>query len=162
MSDFQKNFLANKPLMSSIIGAGSMIVLQKYLNAPSGTIKLPFTETRVPLFVVGGALGFASSLTTDIVSDMVLKKIPKNQKFQHVESIVLHILLSGAGFAFVPKILYSLDGESGFDMSKMKLFAMAGVVSESVSQLIHEYFDKKQGSSFNAESYFQNIPVMKA
>ena len=161
MSDFQKNFLANKPLMSSVIGAGSMIVLQKYLNAPAGTIKLPFTETRVPLFVVGGALGFASSLTTDIVSDMVLKKIPKNQKFQHVESIVLHILLSGAGFAFVPKILYSLDGESGFDMDKMKLFAMAGVVSESVSQLIHEYFDKKQGTSFDAESYFKDIPVMK-
>ena len=161
MSDFQKNFLANKPLMSSVIGAGSMIVLQKYLNAPSGTIKLPFTEMRVPLFAVGGALGFASSLTTDIISDMVLKQIPKNQKFQHVESIVLHILLSGAGFAFVPKILYSLDGESVFDMSKMKLFAMAGVVSESVSQLIHEYFDKKQGTSFDAESYFKDIPVMK-
>ena len=52
MSDFQKNFLANKPLMSSVIGAGSMVVLQKYLNAPSGTIKLPFTEMRVA-FIYG-------------------------------------------------------------------------------------------------------------
>lgn len=147
------NFLGNKPLMSSALGAGAMVVLQKQLGAPSGSMKLPFTETRVPLFVVGAMLGFASSFTTDLISDMVLSHIPQSKKFKHVESIVLHILVSGSAFALVPKILYTLDGETGFDMSKMKLFAMAGAAAESVSQIIHEFISSQNKSGFNAEFF---------
>lgn len=155
-----KNFLGNKPLMSSALGAGAMVVLQKQLGAPSGSMKLPFTETRVPLFAVGALLGFGSSFITDLISDMVLSHIPQSQKFKHVESIVLHLLISGSAFAMVPKILYTLDGETGFDMSKMKLFGMAGIVAEGASQIIHEFINKNQGAgAFNAESFF-NQPWM--
>lgn len=147
-SDLIKNWVADKKVSSSIIGAIALYTVSRY-SGSDGSMKLPtiLGGAVVPVWAVGAALGFGTSLFVDIVSDTVLAQIPKNEKYKHAESIVLHLLVGSAAFAFIPKVFYMLGGESKLDNNKMMLFAAAGLAAEGVSQLLSEYLNKNMAEN---------------
>ena len=148
MSDLIKNWVADKKVSSSIIGAIALYGASRYAGS-DGNMTLPsiLGGSVVPVYLVGAALGFGTSLFVDIVSDTVLAHIPKNEKYRHTESIVLHLLVGGAAFAFIPKILYMLSSENKLDNNKMMIFAAAGLATEGISQGLSEYLNKNTASN---------------
>ena len=148
MSDLIKNWVADKKVSSSIIGAIALFAASRYAGS-DGTMKLPsiLGGSVVPVYLVGAALGFGTSLFVDIVSDTVLAHIPKNEKYRHTESIVLHLLVGAGAFAIIPKILYMIGGENKLDNNKMMMFAMAGLATEAISQGLSEYLNKNTASN---------------
>ena len=148
MSDLIKNWVADKKVSSSIIGAIALYTVARY-SGSNGTMSLPsiLGGAVVPVWAVGAGLGFGTSLFVDIVSDTVLAHIPKNEKYRHTESIVLHLLVGGAAFALIPKILYIIGGENKLDNNKMMIFAAAGLATEGISQGLSEYLNKNTASN---------------
>ena len=142
MSDIMKNWVADKKISSSIIGAIALYSVARY-SGSDGNMTLPsiLGGSVVPVYLVGAALGFGVSLFVDIVSDTVLAHIPKNEKYKHAESIVLHLLVGSAAFAFIPKILYMIGSENKLDNNKMMMFAAAGLATEGISQALSEYYN---------------------
>jgi hypothetical protein len=118
----------NKPLVSAVIGG---IVIKMATSDLGSSIRIG--GYSIPTWALGALLGFGGSVGTDMVSQTVLPHIPQSAKLQKLESIVLHIVTSGALFAFVPKILVS-----DLSSSEMKKLAVGGVVTELASQFIHE------------------------
>lgn len=147
-SDLIKNWIADKKVSSSIIGAIALYAVSRY-SGSDGSMTLPnvLGSAVVPVWAVGAVLGFGTSLFVDVVSDTVLAQIPKNEKYRHAESIVLHLLVGSAAFAFIPKVLYMVGGESKLDNNKLMLFAAAGLATEGISQLLSEYLNKNNAEN---------------
>lgn len=118
----------NKTLVSGATGAAAVA----YMTRGLGT-GIPVAGYTVPLWAFGGALGAASSLVTDMVSNAVLPHIPQSKKMQRFESIVLHLATSAGAFALLPRLL-----NSDLNTTEMQAFAVAGALSEGISQLVHE------------------------
>jgi hypothetical protein len=147
-SELIKNYLADKKFTGSVIGAIALYAVSRY-SGSDGSMTLPsiLGGAVVPVWAVGAALGFGTSLFVDIVSDTVLAQIPKNEKYKHAESIVLHLLVGSAAFAFIPKVLYMLGSETKLDNNKLMLFAAAGLATEGISQLLSEYLNKNMAEN---------------
>ena len=97
--DYKK--LITKPAISAGVGAVSISML-------AGEAKyFQMGDTKIPLWLVGGGLGFASSFTSEFVSNFILSHIPQNERLKHLESIVVHLGSSGLAFALIPKLLNS-------------------------------------------------------
>lgn len=130
--EINKLIESNKTIVSAV--TGSLAV--GYMTRGLGT-GIPVAGYTVPLWAFGGALGAASSLVTDMVSNAVLPHIPQSKKMQRFESIALHLATSSGAFALIPRLL-----NSDINTPEMQAFAAAGAISEGVSQLIHELTSK--------------------
>lgn len=94
-----------------------------------------YNDKQYPLWQVGAVMGGVTSFSTEAISKVILPHIPGNQKFQHIESVVLHLVASGATFAIVPKLL---NGNLNFEESKK--FAVVGMLAEAVSTFMYEQY----------------------
>lgn len=92
-----------------------------------------YNDTSYPVWKLGAVLGAATSFSTEFVSNMILPHIPGNAKFQHLESVVLHLAASGATFAIVPKLL-----NGNLNMEEARKFALVGMLAEAVSTYAYE------------------------
>lgn len=129
----------NKPLVSGVIGA---FVIRMSTSDLGRTLNIG--GYSIPTWALGGILGFGGSVATDMVSSMVLPHIPQSEKLKKFESIVLHIVSSGALFGLVPKLL-----APGINSREMQKLAVGGVVTELASQFIHEMTCKRGGCMDN-------------
>ena len=123
--DYKK--LITKPAISAGVGAVSISML-------AGEAKyFQMGDKKIPLWLVGGGLGFASSFASEFVSNFILSHIPQNERLKHLESIVVHLGSSGLAFALIPKLL-----NSDATMSELRTFFLSGVLSEVASTFIHD------------------------
>ena len=125
--DLKKTFL--KP------GVNGMIL--------GGGIRLMAGETQsfviggrsYPVAAVGAGIGIASSFATEMVSNLILPHIPGNQKYQHLESMTLHLAGSAGATVIAGKLL-----NSNLNMQEAKLFGIAGMGAEILSSYIYNNF----------------------
>ena len=147
-SDLLKNWVGDKKISSSIIGAIALYFAAKYAKT-SQSVNLPsmLGGATIPVFVLGGVIGLSSSFFVDAFSDIILPHIPLSEKYKKTESIVVHILLGGSAFVLIPKILYSISGEGArLDNNKLAMFAGAGVATEVISQLLSTWLVKESSN----------------
>ena len=148
MSNLLSNWLGDRKVGSSIIGAIALYAVARYSGSNS-MVKLPsiLGGMEIPVAALGAALGLTTSLVVDTISDTIMSHIPISEKFKNTESIVLHVLVGGAAFSIIPYLLYSFSGESSrLNQNILMMFAAAGVGTEVVSQLISIYM-KPSGHS---------------
>ena len=88
-----------------------------------------------PVAAVGAGIGIASSFATEMVSNLILPHIPGNQKYQHLESMSLHLAGSAGATVIAGKLL-----NSNLNMQEAKLFGIAGMASEVLSSYIYNNF----------------------
>lgn len=144
-SELLKNWIGDKKISSSIIGAAALYFAAKYAGT-SQSVNLPsiLGSATIPVPVLGAVLGLSTSFIVDAMSDIILPHIPLDQKYKKTESIVVHILLGGGAFALIPKFLYSISGEGAkLDNNKIAMFAGAGVATEIISQLLSSWLGKE-------------------
>jgi len=142
MSNLLSNWVADRKIGSSIIGAIALHLVARY-SGSNNLVQLPslLGGMQIPVAALGGALGLLTSLVVDTISDTIMSHIPVFEKFKNMESIVLHVIVGAAAFSAIPYLLYSLSGEGNkINQNILMLFAGAGVVTEVVSQLISIYF----------------------
>lgn len=141
MSALLSNWISDRKIGSSIIGAVALHIVARYSGSNS-MVQLPSVlgGIQIPVALLGAGLGLATSLVVDTISDTIMSHIPVFEKFKNMESIVLHVLVGAAAFSTIPYLLYSLSGEGNkINQKILMLFAAAGVGTEVVSQLISIY-----------------------
>ena len=121
-----------KTLGKPIINAG---VAGTALHLLTNGAKFDYGGTTYPIFKVGAVIGLGSSFAVEAFSNLVLPHIPGNAKYQHLESMVLHLGSSAGVFMAVPKIL-----NGSLNMREAQLFGAAGLISELVSQKVYEAY----------------------
>jgi hypothetical protein len=147
MSNLISNWVADRKVGSSIIGAIALYVVARYSGSNS-LVKLPsmLGGMEIPVALLGGVLGLSTSLVVDTISDTIMSHIPISEKFKNMESIVLHVLVGGASFSIIPYLLYSFSGEGNrINRNILMMFAAAGVGTEIVSQIISIYLKPTGG-----------------
>ena len=126
MSKTVKDMIA-KPAIHGVVSALAIDML-------AGEQKnFVYNDTPYPVWQLGAGLGVVTSFSTEFISNLILPHIPGNAKFQHLESVVLHLAASGATFALVPKLL-----NGNLNMEEAKKFAMVGMLAEAVSTYAYE------------------------
>lgn len=117
-----------KPLINGGVSAVALEMIttknQKYFN---------YGGKRYSVMALGVVLGIASSFAVEFASGVVLPHIPQNKKFQHLESMVLHIAGSAGVFALSAKLL-----GGSINAEEAKKFMLAGAVAEAVSNYVYE------------------------
>ena len=142
-TNFAKTIAKNKTVVSMATGAASLAYLTGNQN-----VVVPGVGS-VPNVALGAVLGGATSMITDYIVSMIVPYVSDDKKLQNQSSLVLHILSAGGSFAAIPMALYGNLGTRNDYMT----FFKAGVISEVVSQGIHEYACKQMGGCDDAVFY---------
>lgn len=148
-SQLLQNWLGDKKTSASLIGAAALYGVSRWAGS-NGNIVLPqmLGGATIPTWALGAALGLGTSLVVDTVSDTVLAHIPGNQRYQHTESIVLHLLTGAAAFSLIPKVLYTISGEGDkINNNRLMMFAGAGLATEGIAQILSSYYGASSGSN---------------
>lgn len=122
-----------KQLIKPLINGGVSALALEMITS-KGQKYFAYGGKKYSVMTLGVVLGIASSFAVEFTSGVILPHIPKNQKFQHLESMALHIAGSAGVFALAAKLL----GGSITSAEEAKKFMMAGAVAEAVSNYIYE------------------------
>lgn len=120
--------MAIKPAINGIVGAMAI----EMITVP-GEKLFKFYGVTYPIWSFGLVMGLVSSLSVEVISNAVLPHIPNNQKFKHLESLVLHVASSAGVFVAGARIV-----SNKLNMENARKFAITGIASEAVSSFIYE------------------------
>lgn len=121
--------MALKPAINGVVAAVVMEVI-----TDSNQKSFNFMGKRVPIVAFGAVVGVLSSLSVEVISNAVLPHIPNNQKFKHLESMVLHLAASGGVFVAAARLV----SNKLKIVEEGKKFLIAGGVAEAVTSYIYE------------------------
>ena len=129
MSTYEKiKQMTTKPIIHAAVSSAGITMMAE------GKKSFAWGTTDIPVWQLGAVLGAGSSVVVETASNFILPHIPGNAKFQHLESMVLHLSGSGIVFTGAAKLLNgNLNAEELTEAYMTHLagaIALAGVYNE--------------------------------
>lgn len=118
-----------KALINGSIAAAGITIVTGATRSTTFTYK----GLTYPLWQVAFAVGTGASFASDLATRFFVPHIDSNSKSQHMESMAIYMLTSGAVFYGIPKIMNpSLLPEEGLQL------AAVGVAAEVVANYVND------------------------